>query len=308
MMRMKRRLGVAFLASFTVASTLPARPARAENSLAALAFREGRDALRAGNYELACTKFAASEEAEPSTGARLNLGDCALRQHHYVQAEALYHGAALLTDGEKRAFAEQRAASARALAGTLRLRWAKVKPTSVRVEVDGKTVDTPADLAVDPGRHLIHVIAADADASQTVDVGSGATADVPLAAPSPPPVVMSEPALPPRADPVRMTRSPLPYVLFGASGLALAGGIVTGIVAKGARDDVDTECDGAKPCAAAIFARADVQADYHRAKTYALASTLCFVGAAVTLVAGGAVWLVTSPTPTGATASIAGRF
>ena len=101
------------------AASLAAGPTYADstNSLATTAFREGRDALKQGNYELACAKFRVSDDAEPSSGARLNLGDCALRRSHYVEAEQLYRGAALLTDGEKKVFAEQRAAVARALSG-----------------------------------------------------------------------------------------------------------------------------------------------------------------------------------------------
>lgn len=312
----RRAVGRVLAGCLALSALGAATPARAEpSSVAATAFREGREALKAGKYELACARFAQSEEAEPSSGARLNLGDCALRQHRYVDAEKLYRGAALLADGEKRTFAEQRAASARALAGTLRLRWIKSKPASGRVEVDDKVVETPADLAMDPGRHVIRVVVGGAEAPQTVEIASGATAEVDLAeplvtAPRPSPAPGPAPArsLEEAHPAARAGHSPAAYVLFGVSGLALAGGVVTGLVARGARDDLDALCRGVKPCPAEIFARSDAQSSYDEASAFALASTLCFVGAAVSLVAGGTVWLMTAPSPNGPTVSVAGRF
>ncbi len=275
-------------------------------SVASTAFREGRDALKAGKFELACSRFRVSEDAEPSSGARLNLGDCALRRGEYVEAERLYKGAALLAEGEKRTFAEQRATAARAQAGTLRLRWSGPAPASGVVEIDGQRVGVPAQIAVNPGRHTVKVTASGyPTASQNIDVATGAAADVNLA-PLPP----AAPALrgPPRAIAEPASRSPAAYVLFGVSGLALAGGVVSGLVATGARDDLDTKCAGQKPCAPEVFARDDVRGDFDRAKTWALISTTCFVGAAVALVAGGTLWLVTAPSPSGSSVALAGRF
>ncbi len=276
-------------------------------SVASSTFREGREALKTGKYELACARFRVSEDAEPSSGARLNLGDCALRRGEYVEAERLYTGAALLAEGEKRAFAEQRAAAARAQAGTLRVRWSGAAPASGVVEVDGKTVGVPAEIAVNPGRHTVRVAASGyAVAPRSIDIGTGGTADVNLAPEATPAHELVAP--PTKVPPERGSRSPLAYVLFGVSGVALAGGIVTGLVARGARDDLDAKCGGHTPCAPEVFARGDVRADFDRGKSWALVSTTCFVGAAVAFVAGGTLWLVTAPNPGGQTVALSGRF
>lgn len=296
-----------------ITASAAAAHADTSNPVASAAFRDGRDALRSGSYELACAKFRVSEDAEPSSGARLNLGDCALRQGEYVEAEQLYRGAALLAAGEKRAFAEQRALAARAKAGTLRVRWARAKAASGRVEVDGKVIEVPADLAVNPGRHTLRVVASGYDAApQSVDVADGETAQVDLGMAADAPVVA--PLSPSGARPDRVatarrgSRSPVSYVLLGAGGLAIVGGMVTGFVAMGARDDLDAKCSGQRPCAPEIYARDDVRADYDRAKTWAIVSSTCFVAGAVSLVAGGTLWLVTAPSPGGQTLSVAGRF
>ena len=288
--------------------------ARADSSnvVATTAFRDGREALKAGNYEVACEKFRVSEDAEPSSGARLNLGDCALRGKLYVEAETLYRGAALLTAGEKRAFAEQRAVAARALAGTLRIRWARSKPAAGRVEVDDRVIEVPGELALNPGRHVIRTVARGyPEAPQSVLIASGGTAQIDLAEME----IEAAPVMGPRPDgkekgpaPVKGSHSPVSYVLIGLGGVAIAGGVVTGLVAKGARDDLDSKCNGQKPCAADVFARDDVRADYDKAKSWALVSTVSFVGGAVALVAGGTLWLVTTPSPGGQTVSLAGRF
>jgi hypothetical protein len=275
------------------------------NTLATSAFREGRDALKAGDYALACARFAESDAAEPSSGARLNLGDCALRDHRYLRAEQLYKGAALLAEGDKRAFASQRAAAAHALTGTLRLRWARPTPAGARAELDGHAVEVPADVPVDPGRHTIAIVfPLPAAQPALVEVASGDTATLELVAGN------REPrSAPDHADSSsRRSRSPLAYVLLGVGAAALVGGGVSGLVAKAARDDVSDACGAATPCPVVVWARDDVQRDYDRARTWALVSTISFIGGAVALVAGGTLWLATAPSPNAQTVMLGGSF
>jgi len=309
---MKRALP--WLAVFAVGLVADAAHADSTNSLATTAFREGRDALKQGDYELACAKFRTSDDAEPSSGARLNLGDCALRRSRYVEAEQLYRAAALLTDGDKRVFAEQRAAVARAMAGTLRLRWAAGSPASGRVDIDGQTFEVPGDLHVNPGRHFIRVFAPGfSDAPQSVDVASGGTAQVELSATL---VTVSSPAAarpPERRAPEataarRTSRSPFSYVLLGAGGAAVGAGVVSLLVSRGAEGDVAAKCNDRKPCAPDIWARADVQDDVDRTKRWAAVSAVCFIGGAISIAAGGTVWLMTAPARGGQTVSVVGVF
>jgi hypothetical protein len=199
------------------------------------------------------------------------------------------------------------------MAGTLRLRWAAGKPASGRVDIDGHTFEVPGDLPVNPGRHVIRVFAPGfTDAPQTVDVASGATAQVDLAAVpvaiGPAPVTPPEPRAAEAATPARTSRSPIAYVLLGLGGAAIGGGVVSLLVSNGAESDVASKCNDQKPCAPEIFARPDVQDDYDKAKTWGVVSAVCFIGGAVSIAAGGTVWLVTAPARGGQTVSVAGRF
>ena len=58
---------------------------------------------------------------------------------------------------------------------------------------------------------------------------------------TPPPVDLSAPAEP-------EGRSPVPYVLMGAGGGALVGGLVAGMLSRGARNDLDALCDADGAC------------------------------------------------------------
>lgn len=279
-------------------------------SVASTAFREGREALKVGKFAEACARFRASEDAEPSSGARLNLGDCALRRGEFVEAETLYRGAAFLAEGEKRAFAEQRANSARSMASTLRLRWASGGSAGATVEVDAKAVEVPADLLVNPGNHKVRtVLRVGTPITQDVDIASGGTALVQLSAPPPAPITPVPIASPQsRREEHASSRSPWAFVLFGVGAAAVGTGVVAGFVAKGARDDLAALCDGAIPCPRAIWTTDAARKNFDAARNWALVSTSCVVGGAIALVAGGTIWLVSAPSTSGATVSLAGHF
>ncbi|NOU28880.1 MAG: hypothetical protein HOO96_13330, partial [Polyangiaceae bacterium] len=59
---------------FALALVLIAAPAFRDD--AETLFREGRKALEAGDYAVACAKFAESQRIEPAPGTLLNLAGC----------------------------------------------------------------------------------------------------------------------------------------------------------------------------------------------------------------------------------------
>ena len=65
-----------------------------EESAAERLFREGQQLLAQGQIDLACAKFAASDQLEPGTGTLLWLADCQERQEHYASAWGSFRRAA----------------------------------------------------------------------------------------------------------------------------------------------------------------------------------------------------------------------
>lgn len=306
-MKRPRPLRATLMRGVLLCTFLATSPVSADSTSAARAFREGREALKAGDVETACSRFRASEDSEPSSGARLNLGDCATRRNDYVEAERLYRAAALLAEGEKRTFAEQKAASARSLAATLHLTWSGKPPNDAYVEVDGRALDVPGDIVVNPGRHTITVSTRGRGASPTTaEAVGGRTTNVSLATDAftlePTPVTV-HPAV---RGPIR--RSLVPYVLLGAGAASLAFAGASAFLAMSARDDLDTKCASAKPCNGDIWRRPDVQSDFDRAQTWALVSTVATAAGALSLAAGGTWLVIVSPRAAGATASLSARF
>jgi hypothetical protein len=59
-----------------VASSSPAAAQVNSDAAAEAAFQEGRELMAAGSFAAAAEKFAASDRAAPSVGARINLGNC----------------------------------------------------------------------------------------------------------------------------------------------------------------------------------------------------------------------------------------
>lgn len=97
-------------------------------------------------------------------------------------------------------------------------------------------------------QHLEDALAANPETANpevTPEVTSEVTPEVTPepAATTTPPVDLSVPAEP-------EGRSPVPYVLMGAGGGALIGGLVAGMLSRGARSDLDALCDADGACPA----------------------------------------------------------
>lgn len=128
--------------------------------------------------------------------------------------------------------------------------------------------------AVDPGRHTILLQVPDeAPVVRAVDVLEGKSTRIELSAGAP------GPGAPAPSGRARAGSLAPPAVAFGLGGLALGTGIVTGIVALGRVDDLQSRCRGDR-------CPPDEQSDAARTRRIANISTISFVVAGVATATG----------------------
>jgi hypothetical protein len=165
MMRAGRRacralLFVSLAVTFAHAATAQSRDPAAADVL----FRDGRAALKVGDFATACSKFAESQRLDPAPGTLVNLATCeehlgriASAWEHSRQAVDLFGASGDDRLGKAR---EQFAALDRRVP-KLAIRLATVAPKGTRITRDG--VDLAAVLLgyaepVDPGDHVVVVL------------------------------------------------------------------------------------------------------------------------------------------------------
>ncbi|MCU0684782.1 MAG: tetratricopeptide repeat protein [Polyangiaceae bacterium] len=149
------------VASLVAASSAPARANETSDRAEAL-FREGREAMKRGDLDEACPKFAESQELDPSAGTLLNLALCEQRKGEGARAWAHFRE---LVDTLPPS--DERAAIARARAETLSQRLPRVTlrlphdvPAETRVWFDNVELsasDIDVAFVTDPGLHRISV-------------------------------------------------------------------------------------------------------------------------------------------------------
>lgn len=268
-------------------------------------FEEGRALVRAGKTEEAIPKFLASIAAEPTAGAVLNLADCYEKVGKLKSAHARFKQAYEMSK-EADPF---RANEARKRAELLEPRLSTVtllppaRPESTSAWIDGEPV--PRDTwgkprPFDGGKHeLVVQDVAGKRRSATIEVPvSGARLTVPLdvggddgAKVAPPPPKPEGPLPPPPSDGGE-TRTIA--IVTGATGLvALGVGAVTGIIALGAKSDLDAACPAYPQCPPAR--RAELVDTDDRARTMGTVSTITIIAGAVLVVTGGVLWFAGAP-------------
>jgi len=244
------RIFVAAVALSLVSAVV--RPASADAPNAAAAadslFREGRTAAARGDWDSAAKRFAESQRLSPAPGTLLNL---ALAEEHLGRALAAWEHARALLD--QLPPADDRRAIAQALFERLDKRVPRLTldgelPVGARVELDGLGLEASSlgvALPVDVGRHSVRVVAPsrrDRSFERTLTEGERATVSVTVGDPLPAP---SPPGTPPREAPHERRGFPraIGYVALAASGAALAGTAVTGLLAVQRNRDVEAHCD-----------------------------------------------------------------
>ena len=146
------------LALAVLLSSSPA-PAQPRDATAADAlFRQGRAAVKRGDYQTACPKFAESFRLDPAAGTALNLAQCEDKIGMFASAAQHYHETLdLLAPGDPRiAVAKAGLASAKKRAPKLTVRLPDGAPPGTVVLRDGVElgdVSIGTALPIDPGEH-----------------------------------------------------------------------------------------------------------------------------------------------------------
>ena len=296
------------LAAATLLATQPVRADEGDETAATELFNAGRDAMKRGDYAVACPKLAESVRLVPTVGALAKLAACEEHQHHLVSAYTRWQQAlnlARTTRDDRLADVESELARVDKLVPKLVITAAAGAPADESIRVDETTMSAAASLGVtlpvEPGRHTVQASAAGKKTWTTMlDVEAGATPtsvvipqleDAP--APTPPPTLTPAPApapdlahAPPSAPAPTSTAPPRgPWrtvgLIAGGVGLAaIAGGAAFGIDALRKRDDAHCPANACPDAAAA--------ASLQSAKTSANWSSALFATGAA-LVAGGVV-------------------
>ncbi len=307
----------ALLVASIVAATCFVRPAAAEEpaaprgardpAAAEALFRAGIAALDKGDWDTACPKFVASAQLDPSAGTSINIARCLEHRGKTAQAWAelgrartLAREASDVRRRELEAFVDREIARVEARLARLRI-VAKALPPDAEISRDGIVQSEGVvgeALPVDPGEHVVEVRAPGrVPAKWKVQAVEGGVAEI---------VVEVGPRETEAArhddgaaqspgddgDPRDSTIPVLGIVLTGVGLAGLAVGLITGLNAITAKDDiVALGCnDDAGTCPdAEARRRADDYAS--RGADLAAVSTTAFIGGSL-LGASGATILV----------------
>ena len=193
-----------------------------------------------------------------------------------------------------------------------RLAWLTLNiegPKEPNVTIDGRVIPVAslgARRAADPGRRKIRVTADGyVSGGRIVYLREGQEQEISLALVRPPSVELEETAETTSDDPSRPNASsPLPFIAFGVGGVGLGVGVVTGLMALGARSDLDASCPSGVCVPNDERDRAALQRDLDR---YHSLGTISGIGFGVGLAGAitGTVLLVTGSSGEGEAAAIA---
>jgi hypothetical protein len=225
------------LAAALVLASFGVRPALADDTAKAdKLFDEGR-ALMASDLHAACEKFEESLKwNSQAIGTLLNVALCDEKLGRVASAVAKF------TEARDRAreggmdvhlqAAEERLAALTGRVPHVTIKLAESLP-GTRIVIDDKVIALTAiaDIAIDPGEHPLVVSAPDHVPYQTiVKIAEGERRDVPV-----PPL---------RKGTVTSSRKTIGRIVTISGGVALVGGIVIGVVARGRYNDAfDAHCD-----------------------------------------------------------------
>jgi hypothetical protein len=300
-----------------------------------VAFKKGRELLKAGKFAEACAQFEQSQALDPQLGTQFNIAQCDEKIGKLAAALALYREIADKdTNGQRRSVAIDLAARLDKRVPHVQL---QVEPVTapVAVKLGDQTVACArgrCDARVDRGHYTASATAKSfRDASAAVDVPvEGATVIVKLVlvpeaaepppkppepAPKPPPA--PEPAVavepPPPEQPAPSHRKRYAIGAFAVGGASLATGVVFGVLARSAWNDAKAACGNSTACPdSTALARANSLRD--TASSRATLSTAFVLGGAMLAGTGLVLWLTApsehavSVTPTGNGVVFTGRF
>ena len=268
--------------------------AQTGGAAAEVLFEQGRAALAAGDLVTACSRFEASDRADPAWGARASLGACEERRGRIASAwEAFRSALRKLPPNDPRATRIQERIDALApRLPHLELVLAPEAPADTTASEGGAVVGSSATIGIplpfDPGAHTLTFTAA-GRAPRTVDIvlAEGQSVRVAMNPGAPVGADVATPAGGAVAAPVRAAgpQSPVPWVVGGIGLASLVASAVTGAVLNHEHDVNLAGCDTTtRTCTPAGHSAADAGRTLGPIVTTTLVTGL--VG-----VAAGAIWL-----------------
>lgn len=250
-----RTLGLAAaVITVTAASSALAQGSGRDPGAADVLFREGRKAMQAGSYAVACPKFHESYRLDPAPGTLLNLGDCQEKLGHLASAWQFFREAEQRLGGDERAgIARQRWATLEGRLAFVTFNLPPGAPPGARVlrdDVELGAAGLGVALPLDPGRHVVRVRAPGrTETALELQLASGERRDVALEIGRLDPAATTSAGEPrsAQASDTQPSRA-LPWIAFGVAG---AGLLTTGIGAwqvLEAKSVVDKQCTSSGEC------------------------------------------------------------
>ncbi len=299
------------ITAFVVATVLTIAPVvvRADNgSLAEALFRDGRTAMRDGDYATACPRLAESQRLDPSAGTLLNLALCEEQLGHVATAWAHFRGVIdQVPESDERApIARDHAASLLPRLPSLRIRVEGRPLDRATILLDGVELHAASMsgvLPVDPGAHVLVGRSVGAPEQRVAfTMAEAEKRDETIVFPAAVPIAPDAPsAAHARASTTAghgpRARRIAEYTLFGVGAAGVVASVVLAGFARGKQGDVDAHCHG-NACDPVGVAAA------HDGATYERWATIGFVGGVVAIGAG--TWFALSA-PSAPTAPTSGR-
>ncbi len=315
--------------SSVVVVALLAAVASADPSAADIAFKKGRELLKAGKYADACAQFEQSQRLDPQLGTQYNIAQCDDKLGKLATALAIYRELAAKDTNA------QRKATEVDLAGQLERRVPKLLvqlqavPHGTAITAGARTIEPNKATPVDVGTYAITVHAPGyRDFTASVEAAESRTTTLAVTlvaapaeaaakpAPEPAPVAAQDEPPPAPATP-SSSRKTYALASFTIGGVGLATGLVFGVLARSKWSDAKAACGGSQTCATPDdLARATELGK--TAQSRATLSTIFVVSGVAFGAVGGYFWL-TAPSehalavtpsagPDGAGVSLSGRF
>ena len=254
--------------SLAIAALLVALPVAGQGvgtdpAAAAALFREGRDAVKRGDYVTAYAKLDESYRLDPAVGTLLNLADCSEHIGKLATAWQLFRQAAerLGPDDNRLPAAKVRIASLAPRVPRLTLVLSPGAPPGTTVTRDAIALGAGSlgtELPIDPGKHVFVVTApgrlprrfevqVGEGKSESVTVEPGAPApDLPDRGPKGGPGTVGPP-VPVAGGGVGTVRA-AGFVVGGVGVVGLGVAIATGLILPGKKSTVDAHCTADKLC------------------------------------------------------------
>jgi len=281
---------------------------------AAQLFESALEAMKRGEYDVACPALAESYRLEPLSGALFTLAECEARAgklasawRHFSEFIAVVEGQPASEAGRqarRRTEAKRRRDELGPKVPRLTVEVRGNLPPGAVIERDGQPlVSAQLDraLMVDPGSHVVVLRLPDGRTSESrveLQIGESKQADlvVPAALPAPPssPHGSAPETKPPQPDATDADRDSNAHTIggwvaigIGVVGLGVAG--VSGAMILGKKDTLDDNCNGSV-CNEEGFAEAD------DIPTLNVVGTVGF-GVGVAALATGVILLLVAPDP-----------